>query len=68
MMFYSSNIVAENIDVLLHHSRLLPAFEKSVTNTTTEVSQIFTSDTYTEMYGNKSIYLFLLSMIKRKYS
>ena len=49
-------------------SLLLPAFEKSVTNITTEVSQIYISDTYTEMYGNKSINLFLLSMIKRKYS
>ena len=40
-------------------SLLLPAFEKSVTNNTTEVSQIYTSDTYTEMYENKSIYFFL---------
>ena len=31
-------------------------------------NETYTSDTYTEMYGNKSIYLFLLSMIKRKYS
>lgn len=48
-------------------SLVLPAFEKEVTNAITEVSQIYTAYRYIEIYGIKSVSLFLLSMIKRKY-